>query len=72
MTPEEKTHLLEIVSRMPKEYTSPALDIPPRTREQAAFDLAYEALEAVVALSHEKTVVQYARRQLERIDELRR
>lgn len=73
LTPEQRAHLHEVTGRMYDEIKagSPKLDIPIRSRGEAAFDLAYEALEAICAMAHEKEVVFYARRQLERIDVLR-
>lgn len=50
---------------------SPALNEPLRSKLEAERDMLYESLEAIVAMSLEKTVQQYALRQLERADDLR-
>lgn len=73
MTPAQKAHLHEVTSRMYEEVKagSPALNVPPRTRQEVALQMAYESLEAIVAMAHERVVVDYARQQLERIDVLR-
>ena len=51
--------------------TSPEPGASLRTREEVAFQMACESLEAVVAMSHEREVVFYIRQQLARIDALR-
>lgn len=69
MTPEQKTHLATVASEQFKSLQ--ATSLPLRTREEVAFQMACESLEAVVAMSHEREVVIYIRQQLARIDAIR-
>lgn len=68
LTPAGRDHLLTVTRKL--HPGSPALDVPTRSREGAALDVAERALRIIASMAYEDVVQEHACKALNRVREI--